>query len=52
LATPAKDLHVMDAVLISGTLRTVKNGSLMGMGRYARVGVLPSRSFSGRQLVS
>lgn len=35
LTTPVKDLHTMDAVSVNGTLRTARNGSLMGMSGYA-----------------
>jgi hypothetical protein len=43
LATPFKDLYTMDAVSVSGTLRTARNGSLMGMSGYAMDAVLVER---------
>jgi len=43
LVTPVKDLHTMDAVSVSGTLRTARNGSLMGMSGYTMDAVLVER---------
>lgn len=40
LAQPAKDIHTMDAVAVSGSLRTVRQASDMGISGYSMDGVL------------